>query len=329
MLARRFPLFVILCLAGSLAGASPASVPAVAAGLPAGSTATAGSAGPATTGRPAEFFGDWLTPYGLAAFSAATGRAERRLVPPAAGGGVGQLALAPGGKAISFADGGGSCASSIDSVAASGGQVTVLVPYQARDGGIPAFGPAYSSDGRYFSYGTLQCDNGATFLHIRDLGTGKTDVYRTNDGLQGLTFVNDDRRGVFLADGKLAAVALPALTTRTYSPPAGCTYKQVAGTETTLVAALECGKRDRLSLVSLSVHTLQVTGTIASLGTCQLADSLSQAPSAPANLLLEVTLGCDNGPTSDPRAVLLEIHGSTVRQVRSGKFSALPANLVW
>jgi hypothetical protein len=327
MLAKRFTLFLSLCLAGSLAGASLAPVPAAAAGIPE-STATAGSAGPAT-GRPAEFFADWLTPSGLAAFSAATGRVERRLVPPEAGGGVSQLALVPGGKAISFADGGGSCASSIDSVDASGGPAKVLVRYQRRDGGIPAFGPAYSSDGRYFSYGTLQCDTGAAFLHIRDLGTGHTDVYRTNDGLQGLIFINDDQRAVFLADGKLAAVTLPALTTRTSSPPSGCTYTQVSGTETTLVAALECGTRDTLSLVSLSVKTLAITGTIASLGPCRLADSLSQAASAPANLLLEVTLGCHNGPASDPRAVLLEIHSGTARQVRSGKVSALPANPVW
>jgi hypothetical protein len=169
----------------------------------------------------------------------------------------------------------------------------------------------------------------ATFLHIRDLGTRHTDVYRTHDGLQGLIFVNDDRRGVFLADGKLAAVTLPALTTRTSSPPSGCTYTQVSGTETTLVAALECGKRDALSLVSLSVTTLAITGTIAGLGPCRLADSLSQAARDPANLLLEVTLGCHNGPASDPRAVRLEIHNGTVQQVRSGKFSALPANPVW
>lgn len=80
-------------------------------------------------------------------------------------------------------------------------------------------------------------------------------------------------------------MTLPALTARTYNPPSGCTYQQVSGTETTLVAALACGTRDTLSLVSLSA--------------------------------------------SDPRAALLEMHGSTVRQVRSGKFSALPANPVW
>jgi hypothetical protein len=282
-------------------------------------------------GLPAVFFGDWLIPgkaIALGAFSAASGKLERIIAPPEGGGGVGQLALAPGGKAIAFEAGRYMCGSLIESVATKGGPVKVLVPDRPQHGGTPAIGPSYSPDGRYFSYGTFYCNNSVSFLHIRDLRTGQSRVYKTRDGITGLTFIDNDRRAVFVNDWRLIVADLPALTTRTYSPPAGCRYYDIASTKTKLVAAMDCGKKLKSSLVTLSTTTFRDIGTPIRLGSCKAPDSLSIAPGDPA-LLVEVTLGCHNGPRTDPNAALLEIRGTAIHQLLSGKYTYLPGNSVW
>lgn len=297
-----------------------------------GSSAQPAAASAPAPGMPRVFYGDWLVPgkaVALGVFSSATGRLKRIIVPPRAGGGVGLLALAAGGKSIAFEAGNGTCGSLIESVSAKGSPIKVVVPDGTGHGGTPSFGPSYSADGRYFSYGTLYCDNSDTFLHIRNLKTRRTSVYRTKDGITGLVFLGKDKRVAFLNDWHLVVANLPSLTSHSYPPPDGCRYYDLAGTATKLVAAMVCGRHLRLSLVTLSTTTFRPVGKPLGLGRCKLPDSLSVAPTYPSARLLEVTLGCHNGPTADPKAALLEISGRTVRELLSGKFAFLPGDSVW
>jgi hypothetical protein len=57
--------------------------------------------------------------------------------------------------------------------------------------------------------------------------------------------------------------------------------------------------------------------------------SISVAVRDPAALLAEVTLGCRNAPGADPRVTVLEIRGTTVHRLLSGKALSLPSDLVW
>ncbi len=323
-----------LCLAAlacAAAGASPAPAAALSATAPASHPPRAAHA--SLPGLPTDFFGDWLVPgqaTALGAFSTATGHLERIIGPPEPFGGAGQPALAAGGKTVAWVQGTHSCGSEIESASTRGGPITVVVPDGPQHGGTPAFAPSYSTDGRYFSYATLHCDNFATFLHIRDLRTGTSRVYSTHEGTSGLVFTDGDQRVVSIdKNGQLAVAALPSLATRTYPPPAGCRYYHVTGTETKLVVAMDCGKDLSLSLVTLSTATFHPVGTPLRLGRCKFPDSLSIAPPDPSALLAEVTLGCHNSPTGDPNAALLEIQGTAVHQLLTGKYAFLPGNSAW
>jgi hypothetical protein len=148
-------------------------------------------------------------------------------------------------------------------------------------------------------------------------------------GIFGLTFIDNDRRALYMNGFQLDVASLPALTSRIIRPPAGCRYYHVTGTETKLVVALVCGKRHHASLITLSTTTFRPTGAPIKLGKCTLPTSLSIAPSDPAALLVEDILGCHTSPTKDPKAALLEIRGVAVHQVLSGKFAFLPGNSVW
>jgi hypothetical protein len=316
------------CLPATAWPAPAVAVTASPPGLPAPRAATAAS----PHSLPAVFFGDHLIlrkAVAMGVFSSATGRLEKIIAPPKPFGGVSQLALAPGGKTIAWVQGNGTCGSLIESAATTGGRIKVVVPDKPQHGGTPAFGPSYSPDGRYFSYGTMHCDNGATFLHLRDLSTGRTRTYRTSAGIFGLTFIDNDRRALYMNGFQLDVASLPALTSRVIRPPAGCRYYHVTGTETKLVVALVCGKRHHASLITLSTTTFRPTGAPIKLGKCTLPTSLSIAPSDPAALLVEDILGCHTSPTKDPKAALLEIRGVAVHQILSGKFAFLPGNSVW
>jgi hypothetical protein len=291
--------------------------------------ASANTGSPVAGREPAVFYGTWGKNLpGVAVYSASTGRRLKVLVPQEPGGGVLQLALAPGGRTLAFTAGNGTCGSLIDSVGTTGGPVHVLVPEGHQHGGTPARSPSYSADGRYFSYVTSYCDTQATFLHIRDLRTGKTLTHRINLTLFGLVFIRGDRVAVVAAGpARLTVVSLPSLAARSYRAPAGCSYDQVAGTESRLIAALDCGRRHQLSVVSLSTRTLRVTGTLARLGRCLHADSISLA--GDGAVLVEATRGCDVRPTAIPSAEIVEIRGGHARTILAGKIDALPGDVVW
>jgi hypothetical protein len=291
--------------------------------------ASANTGSPAAGREPAVFYGTWGKNLpGVAVYSASTGRRLKVLVPQEPGGGVLQLALAPGGRTLAFTAGNGTCGSLIESVATAGGPVHVLVPGRPQHGGTPAGGPAYSADGRYFSYVTSYCGTPAAFLHIRNLRTGMTLTHRVYLTLFGLVFIRGDRVAVAAAGpAGLTVVSLPSLAARSYRAPAGCSYDQVAGTESRLIAALDCGRRHRLSVVSLSTRTFRVTGTVARLGGCLHAGSLSLASGGA--VLVEATRGCDVRPTADPSDEIEEIRGGHARTVLAGKIYALPGDVVW
>jgi hypothetical protein len=279
--------------------------------------------------EPAVFYGTWGANLpGVAAYSASTGRRLKILVPHEPGGGVLQLALAPRDRTIAFTAGNGTCGTVIESVASTGGPVHVLVAEGRQHGGTPASSPSYSADGRYFSYVTSYCDTQATFLHIRDLRTGKTRTRRISLTPFGLVFLRGDRVAVAAAGpAGLTAVSLPSLAARSYRAPSGCSYDQVAGTESRLIAALDCGRRHQLSVVSLSTRTFRVTGTVARLGSCLRADSLSL--SGGGAVLAEAVRGCNVRPTAIPRAEVVAIRGGHARTVLAGKITALPGDVVW
>jgi hypothetical protein len=285
---------------------------------------------PAPGREPAEFFGTWLVPdqaVTVAAFSAATGRRLRILAPPEPGGGDSGLALAPGGRTLAFAAGNGTCGSLIESVATAGGPVRVLVPDRPQHGGMPASAPSYSADGRYLSYGTVYCSGLTEHLNLENLRTGMVRVQRTGFGQFGLVFIRDDHLAVAAAGAHLAVASLPSLTVRTYPAPAGCSLDSVAGTESRLVATLDCGPRHLLSVVSLSTRTFRVTGTLARLGRCLQAGSISLA--GDDAVLVEATRGCDVRPTAIPSAEIVAIRGGHARTILAGKIDALPGDVVW
>jgi WD40 repeat protein len=302
--------------------------------------ASAGTVRAASPREPAVFYGTWSENLpGIAVYSASTGRRLKILVPQEPGGGVLQVALAPDGRTIAFTAGDGTCGTDIKSVGTTGGPVQVLVPEGHQHGGTPALAPSYSPDGRYFTYSTLYCDGGATFLHIRNLRTGMTHGYRTGLGTFGLVFLRGDRQavvqgvappasGAYKSAGQhLTVVSLPALAVRRYRPPAGCLFDQVAGTSSRLIAALTCGKRRVLSVVSLSTRTFRVTGTVARLGACLYAYNLSLA--GDGAVLVAAEGGPDACPGAARRAEIVAIRGGQPRTILASKGSGLPADVVW
>jgi hypothetical protein len=319
-------------VAQAMTGHRPAA-PAPAAAATAVTAADAVARTPAaaaTASHPAVFFGTWFVPgqaETVAEFSAASGHLLRLLAPPEPGGGDGQIALGPRSRTVAFTALDGTCAASIESAATAGGPVRILVPYRPQHGGTLAYGPSYSADGRFFSYQTRYCDSGATFLHIQNLRTGATSVRQTTIG--GLIFIDDDHRAVDAGGEtpRLTVVSLPSLATRTYRAPAGCRFDGAAGTQTRLVAALDCGSRRALSVVSLSASTFRVTATLARLGSCLQNASLSLG--ADGAVVLEADRGCQLSPTAIPRAELVEIYAGRARVVLSGKATALPGDPVW
>lgn len=290
--------------------------------------------------EPAVFYGTYGENLpGIAAYSASTGRRLETLVPQEPGGGVFQIALGPGGRTLAFAAGNGTCGLLIESVATTGGPVRVLVPEGRQHGGTPAFAPSYSADGRYFSYKTFYCNGNTQFLHIRNLRTGASRVYRTALGDFGLVFIRDDRQAVVQGVAppvaaanhseveQLTVVSLPSLAVRHYRAPAGCVFDQVAGTENRLIAALTCGSRRVLSVVTLSTRTFRVTGTVARVGDCLYAYDLSLA--GDGAVLLAAEGGPDACPSAAKRAEIVAIQGGQARTILVSSGSGLPGGVVW
>ena len=90
-------------------------------------------------------------------------------------------------------------------------------------------------------------------IHVRNLRTGHE---LTGRGYlpERAVFVNNDRQIAF-ADGNLVIVEIPSFARHAFQPPRGCQYLQLAGTETKLIATLDCGRRHALSLVAISTST--------------------------------------------------------------------------
>jgi hypothetical protein len=189
--------------------------------------------------------------------------------------------------------------------------------------------PSYSSDGRYLIYDSVRCSVPTDeTLHVRNLSTGKE---QTDPGsFSGLSsravFLHADQQvAAIQGGGKLTVWQLPSFAVKAYAAPDGCQYQTLAGTETKLVATLQCGSKDTLSLVSVSPATFTVTKTLARLGSCLSSTDLSLAAGDPAAMLAETVTACG----SPPQARIVEISGPTVTRVRSGSQVKLPSQLVW
>jgi hypothetical protein len=144
----------------------------------------------------------------------------------------------------------------------------------------------------------------------------------------GAVFVNHNRQVAYPgSDGKLVVRRLPAFTTRVHAPPRHCRYQALAGTETRLVAALQCGTRRKLRLVAVSPRTFTVTRTLNRLGGCLVSQHLSLAAGDPAAMLVETSNACQ--PPRNAQVRILKIRGHIVRLVRSGPRAKTPSEALW
>ncbi len=309
----------------------------VRAGAVAALVAVAGLAsGPAgqahAAGRfPATFIGVATTAPAarLAVFSAADGHRLRYLTTPQPGGGVFAPALSASGRTVAFERALGTCAGAIHTVPAAGGKERVLVPLTSPGGHdtLP-FSPVYSSDGRYLLYSTTRCfPPFHRRIHLRTLATGH-ELTRPGVVPSGAVFVSRDQRVVHVGTGGMLAVRpVPAFTTQPHAAPRGCRYQAVAGTETRLVAVLQCGARHRLSLVAISLRTFTIIRTLNRLGSCLGSTDLSLATGDPSAMLVETYNACQ--PPDSRQVRILEIRGHTIRLVRSGRIDKMPREVLW
>jgi hypothetical protein len=120
---------------------------------------------------------------------------------------------------------------------------------------------------------------------------------------------------------------LPSLTSRAYAAPHGCRYESLTGTGTQLLATLDCGARDALSVVAVSPRTFTVTRTLIRLGTC-LHGSISAALHDQPALLVE-TEGACLPPAVVPVERILKIRGAKATVVLSGSASVMPESAIW
>lgn len=261
----------------------------------------------------------------LAVYSAANGRRLRFLTARKPGGGAYNPVISADGGTVAFERGLGPCAQAIDAVPAMGGRERVLIPMRFRGARpIVPSSPTYSADGRYFGYLTTECSvSSGDVIHVRDLRTGRE---LTGRGYlpERAVFVNHDRQLVFADGGNLVIVAIPSFARRTVRPRPGCQYLLVAGTETRLAAAVECGRRHALSIAAVSTSTFTVTKTLFRLSRCPTCTDVSISATDPAAMLVAT----DNPCVPVPGAISV-ISGRTARLVRSGTALDLPYEIVW
>jgi len=295
--------------------------------------------GTATGPFPATFIAisTGYTGYRLAVYSAVTGRLLRYLTAAEPGGGPGGPSLSADGIIIFGRATGNNCAGSIDEVPAGGGPKRVLIGVAGR--GSQAFWPglvAGSADGRYLLYTTFHCAAPLDeTVHLQNLRTGRELTRRVSSpqgvvpGLEGAgVFIDNDQEVVSASGSEVGVLSVPSLTGRTYATaPRGCRYGSLAGTSTELLATLECGARDALSLVAISPRTFAVTRTLIRLGTC-LGGRISVAVHDPSALLVE-TEGACLPPTAVPMERILKIRGAKASVVLSGSASFMPMSAIW
>jgi len=165
-------------------------------------------------------------------------------------------------------------------------------------------------------------------VHVRNLH-----AYRTLTGPGSLgdpaVLIHHDDQVVFLSNNGLVALRLPSLRSAVHAAPPGCRYQALTGTETELVALLQCGSRDALSIVSISLRSFDVTGTLLRLGSCLAGEDISLAPRAPSVMLAETYLAClrPGRLPGDFRILIVRGHKTTV--LLSGRYDHMPQDPVW
>lgn len=265
-------------------------------------------------------------------YAAANGSRLRFLTAPEPGGGAGGPALSANGRTVAFARALGTCAQAIDTVPARGGKERTLIPLIGS--GIRwrlPDDPSYSSDGRYLLYVTAWCQPPVRpLVHLRTLSTGRelTASNARHRMFAAAVLVNSDRQFAYVTQrGMLAVRQVPSFATTIHAPARGCRYQRLAGTESRLVALLQCGPRRRLSVVAVSVRTFAVTRTLARLGPCLDGTSLSLAIRDPGAILAETMDAC--GSLRGARSHILIERAGSVTQVRSGLWTRMPQEVIW
>ncbi len=270
-------------------------------GPPPSAGGTAGFPAVPPAGFPADFVG--VSSLGadgvVAVYSATNGRLIRKLTVPMPGGGPGGPQLSADGRTVIFVRGTGSCAQIIDTVPFRGGPEQTLIPITgnpltSKNYSIPG-DPSYSADGRYLIYDTVPCGpSGRALVHVRDLSTGDERTRSVTPGYTLSVFLDHDSEVVGRTGTGLEVLRMPSMAVTAYPAPRGCRYQPLAGTqaETELVAFLQCGPGDELSVVAVSPRTFTVTRTLIRLGSCLGGETISLAPADPSAMLAEIYDAC-------------------------------------
>jgi hypothetical protein len=226
---------------------------------------------------------------------------------------------------VAFERGTGVCAQAIDSLPAQGGRERVLVSTKfSASGPVVPSSPAYSADGRYLGYLTTGCSwSSHDVIHVRNLLTGRELTLRGYLPERAV-FVNRDRQIAFADGGALVVVGIPSFARHAFQPPRGCQYVLVAGTETKLVATMQCGRRQALSIVAISTSTFTITKTLIRLSRCATCLDVSIAATDPSAMLVAT----DNPCVPVPGAIYV-IRGQAARLVLSRSALDLPYEIAW
>jgi hypothetical protein len=326
MKARHRTGIAALAIAGLVASAGVASAGLVASAGVASAAASAQASGK----TPATFIAvSPGSPDRLAIYSGRTGRRIKFLTAPAPGGGVFEPVLSANGKTVVFSRGRGTCGQSIDTVPAGGGRERVLIPLTGSGNAAVIPGNAsLSADGKYLIYGSFPCDSALLKVHLRTLRTGHT---VTGPGRMGwpAVFIDHDTRVVFVEAGRLALLRLPSMRVQFYRAPRDCVYQSLTGTTSQLSGMLQCGPRAALSVVAISTSKLDVSTTLARLGSCLGGQTISVAPHDPSAFLAETYSACS--PPQPAAAILhiVKILNGKISVLLSGPSNRVPQSSVW
>ena len=131
-------------------------------------------------------------------------------------------------------------------------------------------------------------------MHVRDLSTGDERTRSVTPGYTLSVFLDHDSEVVGRTGTGLEVLRMPSMAVTAYPAPRGCRYQPLAGTqaETELVAFLQCGPGDELSVVAVSPRTFTVTRTLIRLGSCLGGETISLAPADPSAMLAEIYDAC-------------------------------------
>ncbi len=323
----RFAVTAAFAVVGLLASAGVASASAPPA-------ATAARAATAVTAKPpATFIGVSWAPAErtrIAVYSASTGKRVKFLTAVEKGFGVLDPMMSANGKTVAFVRGLSlPCGERIDKVATSGGPERVLVPV-AGSGKTAAypFAASFSADGKFLIYATYTC-SGWHQVHLRNLSTGATT--EKHGSIQSpAVFIDNDTRVVFLNGRNLDVLTLSTLRVEQFrARQVGCGYNALSGTASKLIALLSCNPRNQLSVVAISATKFDAYKTLASLGTCQLGESVSVAQSDPSALLVQTQSTCHSVTGEVPTLRTFTVINGKVTLLQQGTKFGLPASPVW